>query len=356
MEAQKVIKNQRRQMTKVAVVILNWNGEKLLAEFLPKVIENSQLAGTEIIVADNASTDNSIGFLLTEFPSVKIIQLDKNYGFTGGYNRALRQIDSEYIVLLNSDISPAKDWLPPLLKEIEENSNTAICVPKIKSYNHPNCFEYAGAAGGFIDKYGFPFCRGRIFNQIEEDNGQYDQSGAVFWASGAAMLIRTKLFFDCGGFDEDFFAHMEEIDLCWRLKNRGWDVKYVADSEVFHLGGATLDYKNPQKVYLNFRNNLYLLTKNIGKNKLFVKLIQRMIIDGIAAIKFLFSAEFNNYWSVLRAHFRFYVTFRTLYKKRKVNLLLAKRNIHKEMYPGSIVAQFFIKGVRKFSELQDFYF
>ncbi|TLX76009.1 glycosyltransferase family 2 protein [Labilibacter sediminis] len=341
-------------MTKLAVVILNWNGEKLLREFLPTVIENSKVPGVDVIVADNASTDHSIQILETEFPTVKIIRLDKNYGFTGGYNRALKQVEAEYIILLNSDIAPGNNWLPPLLKEMDENANTAICVPKIKSYRHPECFEYAGAAGGFIDKYGFPFCRGRIFNQIEEDKGQYNQSGPIFWASGAAMVVRTKLFFESGGLDEDFFAHMEEIDLCWRMKNRGWDVKYIAESEVYHLGGATLDYNNPRKVYLNFRNNLFLLTKNIAKNKLFVKLLQRMIIDGIAAVKFLFSAEFNNFWSVFRAHVRFYIMFFTMYKKRKQNLMQTNHNQHHEMYPGSIVVQFFIKGVRKYSELNNF--
>lgn len=341
-------------MTKVAVVILNWNGEILLKEFLPAVLENSIFPDAEIIVADNASSDKSIEILKQDFPSVKIIQLDKNYGFTGGYNRALKQVDSEYIVLLNSDIAPGKDWLVPLVKELDENLQTAICVPKIKSYRHPKCYEYAGAAGGFIDKYGFPFCRGRIFNQIEEDLGQYNKSGSIFWASGAAMVIRTQLYFDVGGLDEDFFAHMEEIDLCWRLKNRGWDVKYVAESEVYHLGGATLDYNNPRKVYLNFRNNLFLLTKNIAKSKLFVKLLQRMILDGIAAVKFLFSAEFNNFWSVLRAHINFYSKFCKFYKKRKVNLKMTTINEHKEVYQGSIVKQFFINGVRKYSELKDF--
>ncbi|MGQ1785098.1 MULTISPECIES: glycosyltransferase family 2 protein [unclassified Saccharicrinis] len=343
-------------MTKVAVVILNWNGEKLLNEFLPAVIKNSKVDGVEVIVADNASTDASIQILNNKFPSVKIIQLDKNYGFTGGYNRALKQVESDYIVLLNSDIAPGKDWLPPLIKEMEGNPRTAICVPKIKSYHQPTHFEYAGAAGGYIDKYGFPFCKGRIFNQIEEDKGQYDQSSSVFWASGAAMMIRSKLYFETGGLDEDFFAHMEEIDLCWRLKNRGWDVKYIANSEVFHLGGATLDYKNPRKVYLNFRNNLFVLTKNIARHKLLYKLSQRMVLDGVAAIKFLASKEFVNFWSVIRAHLSFYAFFGKMYKKRIYNLKHVTLSHHPEIYSHSIVFQFFIKNKTKYNELDDIKF
>ncbi|WP_075591148.1 glycosyltransferase family 2 protein [Labilibacter marinus] len=342
-------------MTKVAVVILNWNGEKLIKEFLPEVIKYSNVDGVEIIVADNASTDSSIDILNNEYPEIKIISLDKNYGFTGGYNRALNQVKAEYFILLNSDIAPAKDWLPPLIKEMDENTQTGICVPKIKSYRQPTEFEYAGAAGGYIDKYGFPFCKGRIFNQIEEDKGQYNESSSIFWASGAALMIRSKLYFETGGLDEDFFAHMEEIDLCWRLKNRGWDIKYIPNSEVYHLGGATLDYANPKKVYLNFRNNLFLLTKNIAKNKLFIKLIQRMLLDGIAAIKFLASNEINNFLSVLKAHFSFYSLFRTMYKKRLLNLKYTKINKHPEIYSRSIVVQFFIKKRRQYSQLEDIF-
>ena len=340
-------------MTKVAVVILNWNGEKLLKEFLPVVVENSQVDGVKVVVADNASTDASVDILKNEYPSVGIVRLDKNYGFTGGYNRALKQIEAKYFILLNSDIAPGKDWLPPLIREMEENEKTGICVPKIKSYRQPTHFEYAGAAGGYIDKYGFPFCKGRIFNQIEEDKGQYDRSSSVFWASGAALMVRAELYFETGGLDEEFFAHMEEIDLCWRLKNRGHDVKYIAGSEVFHLGGATLDYKNPRKVYLNFRNNLFLLTKNLAQNKLFVKLVQRMLLDGIAAVKFLLSREFKNFWSVFTAHLSFYRYFGKMYKKRRVNLRHVTINRHPEIYSRSIVVQFFIKKKTKYSDLEN---
>jgi GT2 family glycosyltransferase len=321
-------------MTKVAIVILNWNGEHLLQEFLPKVIKNSQVNGVEIIVADNGSTDNSIKVINEISPAVKIIKLDKNYGFTGGYNRALKQVKAEYFILLNSDIAPKKDWLPPLIEEMSQNEKTAICAPKIKSYKQPEYFEYAGAAGGFIDMYGFPFCKGRIFNQIEKDHGQYNHSTDILWASGAALMIRSKLYYECGGLDEDFFAHMEEIDLCWRLKNRGWKVKYIANSEVFHLGGATLDYKNPRKVYLNFRNNLFLITKNIPKNKLFIKLLQRLILDGVAAAVFIRQLP-------------------KMYKKRIENLGKATTYNHSEIYPHSIVTQFFLKGKIKFSELNE---
>jgi len=340
-------------MTKVAVVILNWNGEKLLTEFLPKVIENSQTPDVEVIVADNASSDKSINLLKTQFPFIRVIELDKNYGFTGGYNRVLKQIEAEYFILLNSDVAPKKDWLPPLINEMENNPKTAVCVPKIKSYRKPEYFEYAGAAGGYIDKYGFPFCMGRIFDEIEKDLGQYDQSRQIMWASGAALMIRAELYSNTGGLDEDFFAHMEEIDLCWRLKNLGWDIKYIAESEVFHLGGATLDYSNPRKVYLNFRNNLYLLIKNLPKNTLATKIFQRLLLDGIAGFKFLISGEFHNFISVIKAHFNFYKNFNNMYKKRKANMLSFSNFSHKEIYCKSIVFQFFLKGNKIFSNLED---
>lgn len=339
-------------MTKVAIVILNWNGEKLLKEFIPVVIKNSNSADAKIYVADNASYDKSVLYLRNNHPEIEIIQLDKNFGFTGGYNRALKQIKAQNYILLNSDVAPANNWLKPLIKEMETHKNIAICVPKIKSYKEPKYFEYAGAAGGHIDKYGFPFCEGRIFNKIEEDKGQYDTSKNIFWASGAALMIRADLFHEVGGLDEDFFAHMEEIDLCWRLKNRGWKVKYVAQSEVFHLGGATLDYSDPRKVYLNFRNNLFLLTKNLPRNKWLFKLIQRMIIDGIAAMKFIASFEIKNFWSVLRAHLSFYRHLPIFYKKRRKNLKHTTQNKHPEIYQHSIVFQFFFRGIRKYSDLR----
>jgi len=340
-------------MTKVAVVILNWNGEKLLKEFLPHVVENSKYPGVEVVVADNASTDRSLEVLKSEFPTVKVVLLDKNYGFTGGYNRALQKVNAEYVVLLNSDVAPAKNWIEPLINELDENPQTGICVPKIKSYRNQDLFEYAGAAGGYIDRYGFVFCRGRIFDKIEKDSGQYNQSTDILWASGAAMMIRKDLYYEAGGLDEDFFAHMEEIDLCWRLKNRGWNVRYVGNSEVFHLGGATLNYNDPRKVFLNFRNNLFLLVKNLPHRKFIVKLIQRMLLDGIAGIKFLLSGEFHNFFSVLKAHFDFYSKFGLMYRKRKANLKSSKVNNHKEIYPHSIVAQFFIHKKNKFSDLSE---
>ncbi len=342
-------------MTKVAIVILNWNGETLIKEFLPQVVKNSVHQGVQVFVADNASSDKSLEIIDRDFPSVKVIKLDQNYGFTGGYNRALKQVNAEYVVLLNSDVAPAENWIEPLIKELDENPQTAICAPKIKSYRNLDLFEYAGAAGGYIDRYGFPFCKGRIFNEIEKDMGQYNRSANIFWASGAAMMIRKDLYFDSDGLDEDFFAHMEEIDLCWRLKNRGWNIRYVADSEVFHLGGATLDYNNPRKVYLNFRNNLFLLTKNLPKNKLFVKLIQRMLLDGIASVKFLLTGEFRNFYSVLLAHIKFYMNFKIMYKKRKLNQKLNITQNHKEIYPHSIVAQFFIHKKTNFQDLSELY-
>ncbi len=339
-------------MHKIAIVILNWNGLSLLKQFLPVVIQHSQIPEAKIYIADNGSTDESVTYI-KEQTTVELIQLDKNYGFTGGYNKALQQIDADYFLLLNSDVAPCKNWLPPLLKSMEINPEAAICVPKIKSYRAPEYFEYAGAAGGYIDKYGFPFCKGRIFNHLEKDNGQYDISADIMWASGAALMIRSNLFLESGGFDEDFFAHMEEIDLCWRLKNQGWKIKYVHNSEVNHLGGATLDYTNPIKTKLNFRNNLFLITKNITKGKLFSKLIQRLMLDGIAAFKFLASCEFRNFNSVLKAHCNFYGLFPKMYKKRKA--LLKKQTIkdHNEIYQKSIVFQFFIKKNKTFSSLEN---
>ncbi|WP_282039096.1 glycosyltransferase family 2 protein [Saccharicrinis aurantiacus] len=339
-------------MTTVAIVILNWNGEKLLKEFIPTVVKNSHSVDFKIYVADNASTDNSVCYLENKHPEIEIIKLDKNYGFTGGYNRALKQIESKYYILLNSDVAPANNWLEPLVFEMETHDNIAVCVPKIKSYKEPKYFEYAGAAGGHIDKYGFPFCEGRIFNKIEEDTGQYNTSKNIFWASGAALMTRANIFHEVGGLDEDFFAHMEEIDLCWRLKNRGWKVKYIAESEVYHLGGATLDYSDPRKVYLNFRNNLFLLTKNLPRNKWLFKLIERMIIDGIAALKFLASLEIKNFWSVLKAHLSFYKHLPLFYKKRRKNLKYTTQNKHPEIYQHSIVFQFFFRGIRKYSDLR----
>src|SRR5690554_2188671 len=253
----------------VGIVILNWNGKKLFDTFLPSVIKNSNFPGVEIYVADNGSDDDSVCHLIDNFPQVKLILLQKNFGFAEGYNRALRYVDTTYYVLLNSDVEVTPNWLAPCIELLEGDKSTAAVQPKILNYNKPHQFEYAGAAGGYIDKYGYPFCRGRILNRTEPDTGQFDQRSSIFWASGACMIVNARVFKEAGGFDGSFWAHMEEIDMCWRLKNRGYKIMYQPASSVFHLGGGTLPYSSPQKIYLNFRNNLYMLFKNLPEEKFY---------------------------------------------------------------------------------------
>ena len=252
----------------VSIVILNWNGEKFLKKFLPILINNTKTDDIEIVVADNGSTDNSIELLKSTFTQVRTIILDKNYGFAGGYNKELTQIDSEYFVLLNSDIEVTEHWLDNLLNYMVLHKEVAACQPKILSQVNRSYFEHAGASGGFIDKYGFPFCRGRIFGKVEQDTGQYDNTIDVFWATGACLMIRSEVFKKVGGLDDEFFAHMEEIDLCWRLKNRAYRIVCVPESTVYHVGGGTLHTEHPYKTYLNFRNNLLMLYKNLPHNSL----------------------------------------------------------------------------------------
>ena len=270
---------------KIAVVILNWNGKKLLRQFLPSIIQFSENA--VIYVADNASTDDSIEVIKREFPTVKIIQNKDNYGFAKGYNEALQFVDEPYYALVNSDVEVTKNWLNPIYELFEKDTKIAIIQPKILDFKKKTHFEYAGAAGGFIDKYGYPFCRGRIFETLEEDKGQYNDETEIFWATGACFFIRKDVYHELKGFDADFFAHQEEIDLCWRAFNLGYKTKYTSKSVVYHVGGATLDAANPMKTYLNFRNSLYMLVKNLPIGELFLVIFMRMILDGIAALKFL---------------------------------------------------------------------
>lgn len=339
---------------KVAVVILNWNGRAFLEQFLPSVTANSN--GANIVLADNCSTDDSVSFTREQFPSVTIIENSINGGFAKGYNDALAKVEAEYFVLLNSDVEVTQNWLEPLVKLMDENPQVAACQPKILSYDHKEQFEYAGAAGGYIDKYGYPFCRGRIFNSFEKDEGQYDDTREIFWATGACLMIRSKVYNDVGGLDEDFFAHMEEIDLCWRIKNIGWKVMYCSASKVYHVGGGTLNKIHHQKTYLNFRNNLFLLCKNHSSQYFRIKLLLRMVLDGVAAIKFIFSLEFNHFWAVLKAHFSFYSSMRKILKKRKEQKRLIKAYATSAVYRRSIVFDYFFRGVRKFSELNKDYF
>ena len=286
-------------MKKVAIVILNWNGKKLLEKYLPSVVKYS--SDYDIYVADNGSTDDSIEFLQKYFPTVKIISLDKNYGFTGGYNRALFQIESDYFVLLNDDVQVTNDWISPIVNLMESDDKIAVCQPKLLSYTDKQKFEYAGAAGGYIDYLGYPFCAGRIFEHLEKDEGQYNQTREVFWASGAAMFVKSVVFKQLGGLDERFFAHMEEIDFCWRVKNNGYKVMYCPDSKVYHYGGATLNKKQPKKTYLNFRNNLLLLYKNLPENQLQDVFRKRKYLDLLASFIFLLTSSKSESKAVLDA-------------------------------------------------------
>lgn len=328
---------------KVAIVILNWNGKNLLQQFLPSVIQHSNDA--EIYLADNASTDNSVEFVKTNFPSIKIIQNKENGGYAKGYNDALKKVEADIFCLLNSDVEVTKNWLAPIIGAFKAEKNTAIIQPKLLDYNKRDYFEYAGAAGGFIDKFGYPYCRGRIFNTIEKDNGQYNDTSEIFWASGACLFIRKEIFKTLNGFDETFFAHMEEIDLCWRAKNLGYSIKYVGASAIYHVGGATLSNTNPKKTFLNFRNSLFALTKN-AKGNILLLIFIRLILDGIAGIKFLLELKFKHFFSILKAHFSFYGHLSYLLKQRK-----ALKQTIKYYQKTSIVFSYFVNKKNNYKSL-----
>ncbi|HDP74740.1 MAG TPA: glycosyltransferase family 2 protein [Bacteroidales bacterium] len=332
--------------TKVAVVILNWNGEHFLKKFLPTLIKNTPKYEVEIVVADNGSSDGSLRVLI-DYPSVRTILLDKNYGYTGGYNRALSQVEAQYYVLLNSDIEVTSGWLEPMVAFMDKNPQVAACAPKLIDFNRRHCFEYAGAAGGFIDLFGYPFCRGRILSEIEVDKGQYDTVMPIFWASGACMMLRSSCFWEVGGFDDDFFAHMEEIDLCWRLQNQGYSVYSVPQSVVYHVGGGTLPNNNPFKLYLNYRNNLSMLHKNLSLRALYVVLPVRFFLDILSAMIYLANGKISFMKSVFKAHRHYFRCISMLNSKRR----LLKPKKHASRYRGLIVVDFFILRRRKFSRL-----
>ena len=336
---------------KLSIVILNWNGYHHLRRFLPSVVKYSNFDWAELIVADNLSTDDSCMLIEKEFPEIKLLRFNINYGFAEGYNQALKQNSAQYLLLLNSDVEVTENWLEPLIEMMESDPMIAACQPKILSHREPGKFEHAGAAGGFIDYLGFPFCRGRMINSIEKDLGQYDNPINVFWTSGAAMLINNKLWHESGGFDSDFWAHMEEIDLCWRLKNMGYKMAIVPQSKVFHLGGGSLPYGNPKKIYLNFRNNLFLLFKNLPKGTLFKTLMIRMILDGIAAIQFLVTGQPKAFIKVLAAHRDFYKSLGVLRNKRAALFAKVVSTDHPEIYRRSIIVDFYLLRKRKFSTL-----
>ena len=331
---------------KTAIVILNWNGQKLLEQFLPSVVNfSSELA--DIYVADNASTDNSIKYIKEFYPSIKIIENIRNEGYAKGYNDALCAVDADIYCLLNSDVEVTKDWLNPVLEVFKTDKNTAVVQPKLLDFKDKNKFEYAGAAGGFLDLYGYPYCRGRVFNSLETDTAQFNDISDIFWASGACLFIRSKIFQQLGGLDEDYFAHQEEIDLCWRVQNIGFTIKYVGTSTVFHVGGATLQKNNPQKTYLNFRNSLLNIVKNIPKKWFLFVIFSRLALDGIAGIKFLIELKPFHTLAILKAHLSFYSNFFKILKKRKKLQKKQNYNLH-----TSIVWQYFILGRKKFENLK----
>lgn len=331
---------------KIAIVILNWNGKKLLEQFLPSVV-NFSLRDATIFLADNASTDASIGYIKEFFPAVKIVENTINGGYAKGYNDALRSIDADIYCLLNSDIEVTENWLKPIIKVFKSDKKTAIIQPKLLDFNDKTKFEYAGAAGGFIDLFGYPYCRGRIFNHLETDKAQFNDETDILWASGACLFIRSNVYHLLDGLDEDYFAHQEEIDLCWRAKNCGYKIKYVGTSTVYHIGGATLQETNPQKTFLNFRNSLFNILKNIPKKLLIFVLISRLIFDGIAGIKFILELRPIHTLAILKAHLSFYKNFfKFLEKRKKLN-----KNQEYKLF-NSIVWQHFILGRKKFKDLR----
>lgn len=335
-------------MKKVAVVILNYNGKSFLEKFLPNVIENS-IDVAEIIVADNKSTDDSVDFMRNNYPNIRLIINNFNGGFATGYNIALRQVKADYYVLLNSDIEVSSNWIEPVIDLMESDDTIAACQPKILSYYEKDKFEYAGAAGGFIDKYGYPFCRGRLFQNLETDEGQYDDVKEIFWATGACLFVRADIYHKLGGLDDDFFAHMEEIDFCWRLKNLDYKVMYCPNSKIYHIGGGTLPKSSARKTYLNFRNNLSLLMKNLPDGNVFWIIFYRFFLDWIAAFKFLCDGCFADFFAVSRAHLSFLRHIPVLKKKRK-------QMPHKkvtQVYQKNIVFKHFLEKKICFNELEN---
>ena len=337
-----------------AVVILNYNGARYLRSFLPGVLQHTS-EQTEVIVADNASTDESRQVLQASFPDVRTIYLEKNYGFAGGYNRAIAQLEHDIVILLNSDIEVTPQWDAPLLNFLEKNADAAAVQPKILDYKARNHFEYAGAAGGFIDRNYFPFCRGRIFGELEPDTGQYNTTLEVFWATGACLALRRNWYEQLGGLDADFFAHMEEIDLCWRMKTMGKRIYCLPGTHVFHVGGGTLAMMNPFKTFLNYRNNLWMITKNHFRSPVIPLLLWRMFLDGLSGWNFLFRGYPKHTLAILKAHVHFYRSLPELFKKRRANRRVRAANQSRANLTGkymkNVVTDYFLRGRRRFSEL-----
>jgi GT2 family glycosyltransferase len=335
---------------RVAVVILNWNGRSFLERFLKSVV-NTDYPNLQVVVGDNASTDGSLAFVSASFPEVLIIENDKNYGFAEGYNRVLEQVNADYFVLLNSDVSVPENWISPVIDMMESDEQIAAAQPKIKWHDDQRKFEYAGAAGGFLDCYGFPFCRGRMFNINEADAGQYDDACEIFWASGAALFVRRSCWLQVGGLDPDLFAHMEEIDVCWRLKNLGYKVVYCPESEIYHVGGGTLNSDNPFKTYLNFRNNLYILQKNLPLKEAYIMIFLRFWIDLIAWLHFIATGKFRHAVAVSKAHVSFFKNIRSNSRKRTGTQIsfLSLTGVYKH----SVVWAFFVGKISRFIDLKN---
>lgn len=329
-------------MVRCSVIILNWNGEKYIDKFLPSVIQYSHGEGIEVVVADNGSTDKSVELIRNNYPQIRIIELQQNYGFAEGYNQAIRQTEAEYVVLLNSDVEVTPHWLDTMLDYMDRHPNIACCQPKIRAYNNRTHFEHAGAAGGMMDFLGYPFCRGRIVGHTEEDKGQYDTICNIFWATGACMLIRRNAYIENGGLDADFFAHQEEIDLCWRLLCRGYKIVCIPQSVVYHVGGASLSYQNPKKTYLNFRNNMLLLYKNLPNNKLWQIMLIRFFMDYLAAAQFLLTGQWQNFRMVFKARRDYHRMKESFKPKRKDNLVKATTAYPKETACRSIIWDYYI--------------
>lgn len=341
-------------MDKLAVVILNWNGAEMLHRFLPSVVNYSKLEGVVVYVADNASTDNSREITEKEFPTVKWIQLDWNYGFAEGYNKSLSRIEAEYYLLLNSDVEVGKDWLIPLLDYMDAHPDTAACQPKLLSFKDRSKFEYAGACGGYIDRYGYPFCRGRIFDTVETDAGQYDTIAPIFWASGAALMVRAADYKKAGGLDGRFFAHMEEIDFCWRLRNLGRKIVCIPQGVVYHVGGATLNKTNPRKTFLNFRNNLLMLYKNLPEEELRQTLAVRNCLDNIALAKFWLTGNKGDAKAVVKARKECKAMLPDFRDTRQWIQTNKQVSVIPEIYQGSILSAYYLKRLRTFSGLTSF--
>jgi GT2 family glycosyltransferase len=334
-------------MTKVAIVILNYNGKSYLQNFLPTVLQHS--AGHEVWIADNASSDHSLEWVIGQQLPVKILSFNTNDGYAGGYNRALKEIDADYYVLLNSDIEVTENWIEPIIALMESDPLIAACQPKICAYDLPTHFEYAGAAGGHLDYLGYPFCRGRIFDTREEDLGQYDDIAEVFWATGACMFVRASLFHRFGGFDEFFFAHMEEIDLCWRMKKENYRIMYCGHSKVYHVGGGTLHKSNPRKTFLNYRNNLLMLHKNLTGAERWRVIFIRLFLDGLSSVRYIASGAFLDVLAIVKAHFAFYLAVGRMKKGE------SRLSANVPLYDRSVVWEYFVRGRHTYRELKGFF-